>query len=213
MRRWLAAALLPLLAGCADPVVPPCTASAATGPIVWVVDHGWHTDIGLPADELAGPLAYYRGAFPGAQTLMFGFGKRTFMTAKVETAGELLLGPVPGPGAIQVTALRGTPAQAYGGTVILLALPPGGVDKLSAFLWGAIEPSQLGGPRLISEGLFPGSAFYASTRGYNLTYTCNTWTVDGLRHAGLAVDGDVILAGGVMRQVARVKGACRTSPS
>jgi len=209
----LFAALLALpLAGCGHPEFPSCApaddASADGGSVAWVVDHGWHTEIGMPTDQITGELAIYRSVFPTARTLMFGFGKRTFITARVQASGELVMGPLPGPAVIQVTGLNVPPAAAYVGRTIRLALPPGGAERLSEFLWTAIGQSEAGGPRLVADGLFPGSLFYAAARGYNLTYTCNTFTADALQQAGLPVGQDVILAGGALREVARIAGAC-----
>lgn len=177
--------------------------------VLWLVDQGWHTEIGLPADEITGPLGIYRDIFPGARVLMFGFGKRTWMTAKVRSIGELLIGPFPGPGAIEVIGLATTPDRAYDKPVMLLSLPPGGAERLSAFLWDSIGKAEAGGPRLIAEGHFPGSLFYAASRRYILTYTCNTWTADALSAGGLDVSASgVILAGGLLRQMAHVGGVC-----
>lgn len=202
------------LAAC-DPIAPAatCAPDAASQDVVWVIDHGWHTDIGVPADEITGPLGVYRSIFPGARVLMFGFGKRTFITAKVEDVSELLLGPVPGPGAIEVVGLRIPPAEAYEQPVTLLHLPPGGMQALSDFLWQTLGKTRGGEPRLISDGLFPGSLFYASTHAYNLLYTCNTWAAQALHAALFPVHTDgVVLPGGLLRQTARVAGACQMSP-
>jgi hypothetical protein len=141
---------------------------------------------------------------------MFGFGKRTFITARVETFSELLLGPVPGPGAIQVTGLPGPPDLAYDLPITRLELPPWGAQGLSAFLWDALGKTAGGAPRLIARGLFPGSLFYAASRGYSLEYDCNAWTAAALRAAGLPVDpAGVVFANGVLRQTARIAAACR----
>lgn len=191
---------------------PVCDAAEPPGAVAWVVDHGWHTEIAMLAADISGPLTIYRDIFPGAQTIAFGFGKRTFMTAKVETLGELLIGPIPGPGAIQATGLRTTPGIAYPGRSIEVPLPPGGAEALSAFLWRSIAPSVSGGPRLIAEGHFPGSAFYAAQRGYSLGYTCNTWVIDALQQSGAAVEPDVIFASGALNRTASIKGACTARP-
>ena len=203
-----------LLGGCAVPIAPACSPVAArTGAVAWLVDQGWHTEIGLAADELTGPLGVFRTTFPGARVLMFGFGKRTFITARVTSLSELLLGPVPGPGAIEVVGLRVRPQDAYASPVEMVTLPIGGAARLSAFLWAAIGKDRAGGARLIAPGLFPGSLFYAASRRYSLTYTCNTWTADALAAAGvpMAADG-VILPGSLMRQTAGLAGICRAEP-
>src|SRR4051812_36465785 len=80
-RRKAMAVLLGALAGCAVPQPPLCTALQEEA-VAWVVDQGWHTEIALRAEDLTGPLAGLRAPFPGAETLVFGFGKRSFMLAE-----------------------------------------------------------------------------------------------------------------------------------
>jgi hypothetical protein len=209
--NWLVLLTGPaLLCACAVSRPAPCSAPGRGDPVAWVVDQGWHTEIGLPAQEIAGPLSVFRTIFPGAHVLMFGFGKRTWITAKVESWSELLMGPVPGPGAIQVIGLRVDPADAYAGDqVIRLPLRPDQAVSLDRFIWDAIGKTRTGQPRLISSGLFPGSLFYAASHGYAPTYTCNTWSAQAMHSAGLPVNPDgVILAGGILGQVARVRGSC-----
>lgn len=215
--RLLAALVWPVLL-CACAVARPDSCAPAgpagpvgpVGPVAWVVDQGWHTEIGLPAQEITGPLSVFRTVFPGARVLMFGFGKRTWITARVESLSELLMGPIPGPGAIQVIGLRVEPGDAYGGAgVVRLSLRPDQAARLERFVWTSIGKTRTGQPRLISPGLFPGSLFYAASRGYAPDYTCNTWSAEALQSAGLPVSPDgVVLAGGVLDQLARVGGSC-----
>ena len=206
----IAAAMLLMVAACAGSAPPvTCQPAAAEPGVVWVVDHGWHTEIGLRVDEITGPLGVYRRLFPGARVLMFGFGKRTWMTAKVESLSELIMGPVPGPGAVQVTALAAQPGDAYDQPVTALRLPPGGMEHLSDFIWSTIGRTATGEPRLISEGLFPGSVFYASAPSYSLAFNCNAWTARALSAASVPISAEgVVFAGSVLRQTARAPGAC-----
>jgi hypothetical protein len=207
--EWLPC--LVLLSACATTATPqPCAPASRAVAVAWLVDQGWHTEIGLPASEISGPLGVFRDVFPGATTLMFGFGKRTFITAKVESFSELLMGPIPGPGAIQVIGLRTEPPLAFThARVIRLSLLPGQAGRLSGFIWDAIGKTRDGRARLISQGLFPGSLFYAASRGYGLTYTCNTWSAQALQVAGLPIDPDGIsLPHGLLAQTARLGDAC-----
>ncbi len=202
-----------LLAGCgASPLLPDCQPGRAAGPdgVMWVVRQGWHTEVALPAQEITGPLRMFREVFPGARVLAFGFGKRTFFTARVETPAELLMGPLPGPSAVQITGLSVDPEDAYDGPVAAIALPPGGASRLSAYLWNAIGKTQAGRPRLIAPGLFPGSLFYAGARRYGLAFTCNTFTAAAVEAAGFSVSPrDVVWAAGAMDAVAATRRACR----
>ncbi len=200
--------LCPLvLAACA--ALRPATCSSASGAAsAWMVDQGWHTEIGVRSADITGPLAAYRRLLPGAAVLMFGFGKRTWMTAKVESLGELLIGPFPGPGAIQVLGLRTSPPEAYQGRdVVRLALSPAQARRLDDFIWNALGKTSDGKPRLLSAE--HGGLFYAARHGYALDYTCNEWTARALHAAGLPVaPGGIVLAGGVMDQAARLPEAC-----
>ncbi|MEJ0045265.1 MAG: DUF2459 domain-containing protein [Rhodospirillales bacterium] len=94
---------------------------------------------------------------------------------------------------------------------LALALPPGGAERLSAFLWQSLALDGAGKPRFVGPGRFAGSRFYAAVHGYNLFYTCNSWVADALHAAGLAVDADgVVFSGQTMARVERAAAAeCR----
>ncbi len=183
-------AVLLLASGCAGRPLPPC---AATGSVVdpasvEIVDHGWHTDLALPADGLVGPLAVFRSIFPGLKVLVVGFGRRTFMMAPVKTLGDLLVGPFPGRGAILAIGLDADPVLAYGsGTVAHLVLGTVQCARLDRFVWETLALDADGRPRSIGPGPYPGSVFYATRTGYSGLNTCNTWTTDAMHAAGLPV--------------------------
>jgi len=57
----------------------------------------------------------------------------------------------------------------------------------------------------IGTGPYPQSVFYTSTGTYNLGHTCNTWTAEALRVAGLPVNAaGVVFAGQVLDQLPRI---------
>jgi hypothetical protein len=210
-RVALAVLLLAGLGGCAD-TTPACVPAAVPqNDVVYLIQHGWHTDLAIPSHELRGKMAVFQKIFPGSQVLVVGFGKRTFMMAPVTTSGDLLIGPFPGDGAILVVGLKGPPDLAYDdGVEATLPLPPAGAEKLSDFIWNTLDV-QNGMPVKLGDGFFAGSVFYATRIGYAGTYTCNTWTVDALRSAGLHVDPTgVIFAGQAMARAAPLSGGVCT---
>ncbi|TDH63003.1 DUF2459 domain-containing protein [Dankookia rubra] len=193
-RRKTVAAALGLLAGCVRPAPPTC-AARPEGAMAWVVDQGWHTEIALDAATLPEPLAGLRALFPGAWTLAFGFGKRSYVLAEAGNISELLLGPLPGPGVIQVKGLRVAPREAWPGRVTALPLNDEGLAALAGFLWESIAPEA-------AAQSLQGSLFLAASRDYTLGFTCNTWTAAALRRAGLPVDpAGVVLADAVLAQL------------
>jgi hypothetical protein len=203
MRRLLLA-LAALLPACTA-ALPERECDRAEGPVAWVIERAWHTEIAVAPEDLTGRAAELR--VPGAASISFGFGKRDFML----TGGpaQWIAGPLPGPAVVQVTALRVEPDAAYlNARMVRLPLSPEGMDRLSAFLRRSFreEAGRVPGPIAIVQG----SAFHDASRGYSLIYTCNTWTAEALAEAGLPVEpAGVVLTYGVMSQAAAVPGACR----
>lgn len=193
-RKAMALLALGVLGGCAVPQPRGCAATAP-GDVLWVTGPGWHTEIWLRAADLRGPLARLPPLFPGAAALGFGFGKRSFMLAQAGAVEELLLGPVPGAGVVQVKALSVLPPEAWPGQAIALALPAGGLDRLQGFLADSIAE----GESLALRGSF----FLPAARDYSLAYTCNTWTAEALREAGVPVSPTGILFAFQLRALAQ----------
>jgi hypothetical protein len=77
-----------------------------------------------------------------------------------------------------------------------------GIERLSELLWSFLAADDETAPRRIGTGPYPDSVFYASTGTYNLSHTCNTWTAEALRVAGLPVrTAGVVFANQVLDQV------------
>lgn len=188
------------LGGCAQAPAPVAAVPAVgAGGTVALVTHGWHTDIAVPADEVSGPLAQFRTLFPGARTLVFGYGKRTFIIAPAHGIGEWILGPVPGPAAIEVSAVSADAATAYGAShVQIMALPPGGAAGLSAFLWHALAKNKAGQPVYIARGNWKGALFYEASAGYGLFHTCNSWSAEALAAGGVPVRPQGVIFSGTL---------------
>ncbi len=203
-----------MLGGCAADV-PACRPQPVAADTVYVIDHGWHTDLGIPAAALTGPLASFRQTFPGMTMLIAGFGRRTFMTAPVHGLEDFLVGPFPGDGALLVAGLTAPPDLAYGsGTLVRLRLPPGGAARLSDFVWSTFRVEH-GRPVMLAPGFFAGSRFYETRIGYSGLYTCNSWTEAALHAAGLPLPSPsgVVLAGQVTGPASHLAGgACRIGP-
>jgi uncharacterized protein (TIGR02117 family) len=194
--------LLASLSGCA--LVPP-DAVVPNGPArIYVIGRGWHTDIGLPVDEVSGPLASLESGFPGVRLMVFGFGERAYYMAHEEGSGEMLSALFPSKSAILLTALRASPNEAFADhRVVTLRLTQSGVDRIASEIWQSLEKRDAAAVRL-ADGPYAGSVFYASDETYDALYTCNTWTAHLLRDAGFPVDTQVVFAGQVIPQVAQI---------
>ena len=85
---------------------------------------------------------------------------------------------------------------------LLFRRPRDAVQSLATFLWDYLAVDKEGPPHRIGTGPYPRSVFFASTGTYNLGHTCNTWTAEALRVAGLPVTAaGVVFAGQVLDQL------------
>ena len=96
----------PLTTACSAVVGTPDPAALPRTSVVYVVGRDWHTDIGLRAEDMDGPLAAIRQRFPGVRTVLFGFGDRHYLTERRPGVADMVRAAFPGPGALLVTGLR-----------------------------------------------------------------------------------------------------------
>jgi uncharacterized protein (TIGR02117 family) len=171
--------------------------------VIYVISSGWHTELGLPLEALSGPLAALKPTFQGARYLVFGWGAHDYYMAQNAGIRDLLRAATPGPAVMLVISLQISPEAFFGASnVFVLPAPPEGIQRLSQFLWDYLDKNETGAPDRIGVGPYPQSVFYASTGTYNLGHTCNTWTAEALRVAGLPVSPTgVVFAGQVLDQL------------
>jgi hypothetical protein len=155
---------------------------------LYVARRGWHIDIGFAVTDLTPPLRALSGNFPdGVRYLMFGFGDARYLMAKTHHGPQLLEALWPGPGLLLVTALKASPAAAFGSAeVIELPLGAPSLQAAQAFVWRSLsERARTAGP--IGPGPYEGSAFFDSSARYSALHTCNTWAAEVIRAAGWPV--------------------------
>src|SRR6202046_4853942 len=99
MVRLVCLVLTALIAACSAPVLSPTEDDA----IVYVVGRDWHTDIGLPVEEIEGPLATLEKPFPNVRFLTFGFGERQFLVNHKKDFGAMLSALLPSRRALLMT--------------------------------------------------------------------------------------------------------------
>jgi uncharacterized protein (TIGR02117 family) len=195
----LCLALASLVAACSAPQPE----ASPDDPVVYVVQRGWHTDIGLAVEDIGLPLATLERGLPGVRFLTFGFGERQFLLDRERAFGAMLSALLPSRSALLVTALRAPPAMAFEeGNVVALHVSRTDLARIEAALWREFETTSTGEPVRLADGPYPGSAFYAARDTYDLFFTCNTWTAEILRAGGLAVPAaGVVFADQVMGMV------------
>jgi uncharacterized protein (TIGR02117 family) len=202
-----------LLSACSPGNQPATVAAQPDEAVLYVIERGWHTDIGLPVEEISGPLTALERPFPGVRFLTFGFGERQFLVTRQVSVGAMLAALLPSSSALLMTALGTTPEVAFGPEhVVVLRVSRAGMARIEASIWRELERSDAGEPVRLADGPYPGSVFYAARDTYDGFYTCNTWTASMMRSAGLPMATTGILFAGQVMGTARWIGARQGSP-
>jgi hypothetical protein len=130
-------------------------------------------------------------------------GARDYYMARNPGIGDILRALAPGPAVVLVIPLQIPPEAFFGSSnTVLIHVSRDGIERLSELLWNYLSPDKEGAPRRIGTGPYPQSIFYASTGTYNLSHTCNAWTAEALRVAGLPVSAaGVVFAAQILDQL------------
>ena len=172
--------------------------------IVYVIQRGWHTDIGLPVEEIIAPLAVVNNAFAGARFLTFGFGEQQFAMSRHETFAGMLNALLPSRSVLLMTGLKTSLQAAFGrSNVVALNISRAGLLQMEDAIWQELEHTSMDTPVLLADGPYPGSIFYKATDTYYGLFTCNTWTAKMLLLSGLPMPVTGILFSGQVMGMAR----------
>lgn len=202
MRRLLL--LLPLAACVAFPDPPP--PGKLTG-LLWVVRHGWHTDVCIRREDADAWTREMARAADDIRVLCFGFGERRYAAEHDHSLLTMATALLPSDAVVMTTALHVPPEVAYGPEdVVALRVSEPGLAGLRRFLRRSSQEAAAEHPRVVADGSFPGSYYLASTYDYGAFNTCNTWTSVALAAAGLKLRTDAVFSDDVMAEVRRLAG-------
>lgn len=185
-------AVVTLAPGCAAPVhrgdAP--TADEQATHRVYLVGHGWHTGIAVRAADVPEEAWPARRDFTAAEYLEVGWGDRAYYQApdpSVWLGLRALLWRTPG--VLHIAAFNGPVERAFAAAEIVeLRIAPPGFARLIAAIAASHELDRSGRPIALGPGLYGTSRFYASREAFHLFKTCNVWTANVLREAGVPVE-------------------------
>ena len=206
-KKLLSALLLLQLTSCGvvrlAETVPSLPVEPLTETII-VLDDGWHTEIVLPVAALDGPLRHlHDSSFPTATWMSFSFGERRYELMEKPGAIDNLIAILPGPGIVMAIGLGDTLNPTM--QVTQLKLTRTGLEHLVDFIWNDFQRDSVDTPQVLRIAPEWNMRVYASNAAYDGTYTCNTWTLEALRAAGLdTAPFGVLFAGQTMDQIKRI---------
>lgn len=202
MLPLLAPALLSACAsGPGERYPPPSARVAAT---VHVAASGWHADLIVPRAAIPPGRVPEAEDFPRARFLRIGWGDRDFYTSTEFSVWYGLKALFwPSASVLHVVGFTRAPAEEYPhDEIVALPLTASGARALFRYLDAAFaRRGAVRAPRLMPSP-YGGGWFYPAQRPFHLLRTCNVWTAEALRAAGVPVRATLALTtGSVMRQV------------
>lgn len=200
---WLPALLAALawltaLLACAGPAWGQASESRSVQ--VWVVSHGAHTGIVVPAWLAQAHDWPAARDLPQADFLEVGWGDRAYYPAQ-QPGWSLGLRALfwPGPSVLQFVALREPPEQAFPMARIRpLLLSQEQARRLAAAIVASHAPAEQGGSSALGPALYGQGYFYPALGRFHLLATCNVWAAARLRDAGLPMWPRLALSAGML---------------
>lgn len=178
-----------------------------------MLETGWHTGLALTRRALGVRLRALLDVPREARSVVFGWGDLRWYAEDRTGVLNALRALLPSRSVLWVAACRHRPEGCLGpGTRWrILPLTPRGLRALDRFLVRTLARSPDGRSRRVGAGT-PWGEFLRARAPYDAFHTCNTWTAEALRAAGLPVASwDVLFAVQLWSELPRVR--CRVPPT
>ncbi|WP_236026718.1 DUF2459 domain-containing protein [Geomonas diazotrophica] len=171
---------------------------------IYVIAHGWHAGVALPAEELGEELGFVKQYLRPGRYYEFGWGEAEFYQADKVTPSIFLRAVFwRNPSVMHVFSMPATPAGQFGGAdMVELKLSEAGLKHLKDSLRASFRFDPAHRPYPLKGGTLGEYRFFRAQGEYLITHTCNTWTAKVLASGGVPMDTAFTLrSAGVMRQV------------
>lgn len=182
--------VLILFTGCLSPVpglFP--TRKGERTETVFVVNHGWHTGIVVPAEHLPTTARPAWTTNSSCKYLEVGWGDDGFYRADRITSGIALRAMFwRNPAVLHVVAMDKPPDKyfPYSG-IIAITVGTNGFNHLCSYLSESYATNATGTHIDLGKGIYGNSRFYRGTGHYYFPNTCNKWTARALRTTGAPI--------------------------
>jgi uncharacterized protein (TIGR02117 family) len=166
--------------------------AAETAPLnddIYVVSHGWHTGIIIPATLVQARIGELSTRFKHAKYLEFGWGDKGFYQAD-EITSSLTLQAIfwSTESIMHVVAVPDQPKLYFSNSQVeKICLNGSEYIALVKFIESSFYKNDQGEVVATFQGLYGNSQFYKSVGDYSLMNTCNTWTARALKSAGMEI--------------------------
>ena len=156
---------------------------------LYLVGHGWHTGIVLPAASIPEPLLPVRKIYDKYEYFELSWGDEDFFKSNDFKVGILLKAALlPSASVMHVVGFNGPVIDYFPfSDVIRLSLAERNFLRLCEFISNSFDYGQPGEMVNLGPGLYGDSHFYPAHEKYYLPKTCNVWTAKALQQAGYPI--------------------------
>ena len=156
---------------------------------LYLVGHGWHTGIVLPAAAIPEPLLPVRRFFDKYEYFELSWGDEDFFKSNDFKVGILIKAALlPSASVMHVVGFNGPVIDYFPlSSVIRLSLAERNFLQLCEFISNSFEYNQQEEMVNLGPGIYGISHFYQAHEKYYLPKTCNVWTAKALQRAGYPI--------------------------
>jgi uncharacterized protein (TIGR02117 family) len=156
---------------------------------IYVVSHGWHTGIVIPAKLIQSRIPELKHRFGDVPYIEFGWGDKGFYQSKEITTGLTIRAIFwPTESVIHAVAVPGK-ADKYFPNSHVEKICLNGIEysSLVKFIENSFFKNEEDGVVKLKKGIYGDSQFYKAVGDYYLTNTSNKWTAKALKSAGMDI--------------------------
>ena len=175
---------------------------------IYVVSHGWHTGIVVPAKAIQAEVSELHERFRDSHYIEFGWGDKGFYQAREITSGLTIRAILwPTESVVHAVSVPADPSKYFSASKVeKICVSDSELASLISFLANSFYKDANGQVLKLQSGIYGDSQFYKGVGDYYLMNTCNTWTAKGLRSIGMDVSTTFKLtAGSVMSYIKDVR--------
>jgi uncharacterized protein (TIGR02117 family) len=179
---------LSLLSGCGDcrnwKYLPQTKNEERT---IYVVVHGWHTGIVLSREDLGRNFLFLDDYLRPGRYYELGWGEAEFYQAEKVTPGIFLKAVFwSNPSVMHVVSVPTSPEKYFSGSdIVELNVSQLGLERMKDRLYASFMLDAANHAYPLKKGVNDESRFFKAEGKYVITHTCNSWTADLLKQAGV----------------------------
>jgi uncharacterized protein (TIGR02117 family) len=204
---WLIISGLIISACSSKPYVvnPPMEQTIGDETEIFILNHGWHTGVVVPAADMHQKIPELKDRYHSAAYLEFGWGDEDFYQAKEVTTSLTLKALFWPTSSVIHTAAKNDSFYMYFPTnkILTIKLDGNRYSSLLQFISESFYKDENDDIIELKSGIYGDSQFYKGVGTYYLFNTCNKWTAKALKSAGLDLIPIFYLTAGSIMNSAR----------